>query len=263
MKAYVVEDQYRNNQVLVYALNVEDARTAASNKKEFCEIEWADLLVKRAEYADGTDHLSAWEAWEIIGFRLAVKLNKLVNGRSFEIVKDRLYEDNWKDLLNSLDSKQKNNILTALNQLITDNQLEGPIIPESYYFAKKLEEKGYKIRVFDENDMPQATSFSFLDLLEKDTMKTKIYKTDFSYTAIIQAESKEKALELYRNEISYIGKYEEGDFISSLKILSLREAVDEMKLFILTPEELERLGKEYVNKRIEEDSNQILIMEYP
>lgn len=36
-----------------------------------------------------------------------------------------------------------------------------------------------------------------------------------------------------------------------------------MKSFILTPEELERLGKDYVNKRIEEDSNQILIMEYP
>lgn len=55
MEAYVVEDQYRNNQVLVYALDAEDARTAASNKKEFCEVEWADLLVKRAEYADGTD----------------------------------------------------------------------------------------------------------------------------------------------------------------------------------------------------------------
>lgn len=189
MKAYVVEDQYRNNQVLVYALDAEDARTAASNKKEFCEVEWADLLVKRAEYADGTDHLRAWEAWEIIGFKLAVKLNKLVNGRSFEIVNDRLYGDNWKDFLNSLDSKEQNNILTALNQLIADNQLEGSIIPESYYFAKKLEEKGYKVRVFDLNDMPQTTSFSFLDLLEKDTMKTKIYKTDFSYTAIIQAES--------------------------------------------------------------------------
>lgn len=36
-----------------------------------------------------------------------------------------------------------------------------------------------------------------------------------------------------------------------------------MKSFILTPEELERLGKEYVNMRIEEDCNQVLIMEYP
>ncbi|WP_366533636.1 hypothetical protein ACOJIU_18830 (plasmid) [Carnobacterium maltaromaticum] len=118
MKAYVVEDQYRNNQILVYALDAEGARTAAGHKKEFCDVEWADLLVKRAEYADGTDH---FRAWEIIGFKLVVELNEMVNGWSYESRKDRLYEDNWKDFLNKLDSIEQKNILTALNQLL--NQL--------------------------------------------------------------------------------------------------------------------------------------------
>lgn len=110
MKAYIVEDQYRNNQVLVYALDATEARTAAKNTKELSHVEWIDLLVRRADYKD---HLTAWE---VRSFKLVIELNELVNGWSYEISNELLYEDNWKDFLNRLDSTERKNILAVLNQ---------------------------------------------------------------------------------------------------------------------------------------------------
>lgn len=115
MKAYIVEDQYRNNQVLVYAVDALEARTAAKNTKELSHVEWIDLLVRRADYKD---HLTAWE---VRCFKLAIELNELVNGWSYEISNELLYEDNWKDFLNRLDSIERKNILAALNQLTVEN----------------------------------------------------------------------------------------------------------------------------------------------
>lgn len=57
LKAYIVEDLYRNNQVLVYALDAEGARTAAKNTKELAHVEWIDLQVRHTEHADHKDHL--------------------------------------------------------------------------------------------------------------------------------------------------------------------------------------------------------------
>jgi len=115
LKAYIVEDQYRNNQVLVYAVDALEARTAAKNTKELSHVEWIDLLVRRADYKD---HLTAWE---VRCFKLAIELNELVNGWSYEISNELLYEDNWKDFLNRLDSIERKNILAALNQLTVEN----------------------------------------------------------------------------------------------------------------------------------------------
>lgn len=95
------------------------------------------------------------------------------------------------------------------------------------------------------------------------TMKTKIFKTNYSYMAIIQAESEEKALEVYQNTVSEIDKSEEKDFISSLILLSSEEAIAAMKDFVAGPEELEQLGKDTAIKLIKEDYNQVLLMEYP
>ena len=113
MKAYIVEDQYRNNQVLVYAVDAIEARTAAKNKKELSHVEWIDLQVRRAKYADRKDHLTIWE---VSSFKLVIELNELVNGWSYEISNELLYEDNWKDFLNRLDSTERKNILAVLNQ---------------------------------------------------------------------------------------------------------------------------------------------------
>lgn len=115
MKAYIVEDQYRNNQVLVYAVDALEARTAAKNTKELSHVEWIDLLVRRADYKD---HLTAWE---VRCFKLAIELNELVNGWSYEISNELLYEDNWKDFLNRLDSTERKNILAALDKLTVEN----------------------------------------------------------------------------------------------------------------------------------------------
>lgn len=115
LKAYIVEDQYRNNQVLVYAVDAEGARTAASITKELSDVEWIDLLVRRADYKD---HLIAWE---VRCFKLAIELNELVNGWSYEIKNERLYEDNWKDFLNKLDSIEQKKLLAALNQFGEEN----------------------------------------------------------------------------------------------------------------------------------------------
>ncbi|WP_317945986.1 hypothetical protein [Carnobacterium maltaromaticum] len=115
MKAYIVEDQYRNNQVLVYAVDALEARTAAKNTKELSHVEWIDLLVRRADYKD---HLTAWE---VRCFRLVIELNELVNGWSYEISNELLYEDNWKDFLNRLDSTERKNILAALDKLTVEN----------------------------------------------------------------------------------------------------------------------------------------------
>lgn len=95
------------------------------------------------------------------------------------------------------------------------------------------------------------------------TMKTKIFKTNYSYMAIIQAENEEKALEVYQNTVSEIDKSEEEDFISSLILLSSEEAIAAMKDFVAGPEELEQLGKDTAIKLIKEDYNQVLLMEYP
>lgn len=57
MKDYIVEDQYRNNQVLVYAEDAIEARTAAKNTKELSHVEWIDLQVRQAEHTDHKDHL--------------------------------------------------------------------------------------------------------------------------------------------------------------------------------------------------------------
>lgn len=81
--------------------------------------------------------------------------------------------------------------------------------------------------------------------------------------AIIQAESEEKALEVYQNTVSEIDKSEEKDFISSLILLSSEEAIAAMKDFVAGPEELEQLGKDTAIKLIKEDYNQVLLMEYP
>ncbi|WP_317913219.1 hypothetical protein [Carnobacterium maltaromaticum] len=110
MKAYIVEDQYRNNQVLVYAVDATEARTAAKNTKELSQVEWIDLQVRQAEHKD---HLTAWE---VRCFKLVTELNELVNGWSYEISNELLYEDNWKDFLNRLDSTERKNILAVLNQ---------------------------------------------------------------------------------------------------------------------------------------------------
>ena len=115
MKAYIVENQYRNNQVLVYAVDALEARTAAKNTKELSHVEWIDLLVRRADYKD---HLTAWE---VRCFRLVIELNELVNGWSYEISNELLYEDNWKDFLNRLDSTERKNILAALDKLTVEN----------------------------------------------------------------------------------------------------------------------------------------------
>ena len=116
MKAYIVEDQYRNNQVLVYAVDALEARTAAKNTKELSHVEWIDLLVRRADYKD---HLTAWE---VRCFRLVIELNELVNGWSYEISNELLYEDNWKDFLNRLDSTERKNILAALDRFTVENE---------------------------------------------------------------------------------------------------------------------------------------------
>lgn len=89
LKAYIVEDQYRNNQVLVYAVDAAEARTTAKNTEELSHVEWIDLQVKRA------DHLTVWE---VRCLKLATELNELVNGWSYEISNELLYEENWKDL---------------------------------------------------------------------------------------------------------------------------------------------------------------------
>ncbi len=115
MKDYIVEDQYRNNQVLVYAEDATEARTAGKNTKELSHVEWIDLLVRRADYKD---HLTAWE---VRCFKLAIELNELVNGWSYEISNELLYEDNWKDFLNRLDSTERKNILAALDKLTVEN----------------------------------------------------------------------------------------------------------------------------------------------
>lgn len=57
LKAYIVEDQYRNNQVLVYAVDATEARTAAKNTKELTHVEWIDLQVRQAEQADHKYHI--------------------------------------------------------------------------------------------------------------------------------------------------------------------------------------------------------------
>ncbi|KRN70224.1 hypothetical protein [Carnobacterium maltaromaticum] len=124
MKAYIVEDQYRNNQVLVYAVDALEARTAAKNTKELSHVEWIDLLVRRADYKD---HLTAWE---VRCFRLVIELNELVNGWSYEISNELMYEDNWKDFLNRLDSIERKNILAALDRLTEENggnEMEYPL----------------------------------------------------------------------------------------------------------------------------------------
>lgn len=124
MKAYIVENQYRNNQVLVYAVDALEARTAAKNTKELSHVEWIDLLVRRADYKD---HLTAWE---VRCFRLVIELNELVNGWSYEISNELMYEDNWKDFLNRLDSIERKNILAALDRLTEENggnEMEYPL----------------------------------------------------------------------------------------------------------------------------------------
>lgn len=115
MKAYIVEDQYRNNQVLVYAEDATEARTAAKNTKELSHVEWIDLLVRRADYKD---HLTAWE---VRCFKLVIELNELVNGWSYEISNELMYESNWKDFLNRLDSTERKNILDALDKLTVED----------------------------------------------------------------------------------------------------------------------------------------------
>ena len=124
MKAYIVEDQYRNNQVLVYAVDAIEARTAAKNTKELSHVEWIDLQVRQADYKD---HLTAWE---VRCFKLVIELNELVNGWSYEISNELLYEDNWKYFLNRLDSTERKNILAALDRLTVENggnEMEYPL----------------------------------------------------------------------------------------------------------------------------------------
>lgn len=135
MKAYIVEDQYRNNQVLVYAVDATEARTAAKNTKELSHVEWVDLQVRRADYKD---HLTAWE---VRCFKLAIELNELVNGWSYEITNELLYEENWKDFLNRLDSKERKKILAALNQLTVEkNALENEDVGDEYKLIKDSSE---------------------------------------------------------------------------------------------------------------------------
>ena len=124
LKAYIVEDQYRNNQVLVYAVDAIEARTAAKNTKELSHVEWIDLQVRQADYKD---HLTAWE---VRCFKLVIELNELVNGWSYEISNELLYEDNWKYFLNRLDSTERKNILAALDRLTVENggnEMEYPL----------------------------------------------------------------------------------------------------------------------------------------
>lgn len=118
MKAYIVEDQYRNNQVLVYALDAVEARTAASNSKELCDVEWIDLQVKRAKYGDDTDSLTEREK---ICFEMVIELNELVNGWSYELRDKRLDEARWKEFFHKLDSIEQKNISAALDQLTVES----------------------------------------------------------------------------------------------------------------------------------------------